>query len=145
VKLSEAADFKSRSIKPLCLPFNAASTGIPRNLIVIGWGRMAQDASPENGILQKAHLPFFDSENCTKKFVELLSKNNAKSDFVLSESQFCAGGEGEMKHIFHSIHCQPFFLAGKIDSCKGKKSQSIGKFFAITISFRRLRIARAIC
>lgn len=94
VKLSEAANFKSRSIKPLCLPFKNAMNTMPSHLIVIGWGRKANDQSKDNGILQKATLPFYESEKCKKVFNDYYAKNNFHSDFTLSDTQFCAGGDG---------------------------------------------------
>lgn len=103
VKVSEAANFKSRSIKPICLPFTVHSMEFPKNLIVTGWGKVSDNRFKQNGILQKATLPYYDREMCRKLFIDYFAANNYKKEFYLNDNQFCAGGDGEpfiFRHIF---------------------------------------------
>lgn len=93
VRLSEAAKFTQKNIKPVCLPFSKESQELPKKFVVIGWGRT--ESSFKSKILQKANLPLYDQESCKQKFSQLPRKNS----FVLLDSQFCAGGEGGLKNF----------------------------------------------
>lgn len=87
MRLEQAANFKQRNIKPICLPFTPELQELPPKFVVIGWGRT--EATYKSSILQKASLPLYDKDKCLQKFSQL----NRKVTFV--EGQFCAGGEGE--------------------------------------------------
>lgn len=88
VRLEQAANFKQRNIKPICLPFTPEVQVLPARLVVIGWGRT--ESSYKSTILQKASLPLYNKDDCLRKFSQLQSKQ--KVSFI--EGQFCAGGEG---------------------------------------------------
>lgn len=99
VKLSEAANFKSRGIKPICLPFAAKIQTIPQKLIVTGWGKVSDQISKQTEILQMAELPFYDLEKCKQRFNEYYRENNVKAEINLNDMQFCAGGDGKLEQM----------------------------------------------
>jgi hypothetical protein len=88
VQLETAANFQHKNIKPICLPITNELQELPKNLIVIGWGKT--EKSFRSPILQKASVPYFDQEKCRQKFTALQTRKK----FVLIDGQFCAGGEG---------------------------------------------------
>lgn len=100
VKVVEAANFKSRSVKPICLPFTVPDMEFPKKLIVTGWGKVSDNRLKHNGILQQAVLPYFDREDCRKLFMDYFAAKNINTIFYLNDNQFCAGGDGESQHSF---------------------------------------------
>lgn len=87
VQLDEAANFKQKNIKPICLPFTQTLQTLPSKFLAIGWGLNEKRQKPS--ILQKASLPLYDSFACQRE----LSRIKKKASTVV-EGQFCAGGEG---------------------------------------------------
>jgi Trypsin len=94
IQLDSAANFKSKSVKPICLPFTTELQTLPSRLIVIGWGRTAEDPNLKTGILQKAAVPLYDQEKCRNRFTEYFTQKKSSGKIFLNDLQFCAGGEG---------------------------------------------------
>lgn len=95
VELSQRANFGQKNVKPICLPFAAEALQMPDEFIVIGWGR-TQNSSGST-ILQKASMPIYEQQKCEKKF--------SKSQLILSDGQFCAGGMGKQTMTSRNTQC----------------------------------------
>lgn len=89
IKLSEVASVKQQNIRPICLPLSKDLIEIPKQLVISGWGR-TQNAS-SSPILQKAYVPLYNKDDCLRKFKY---SKRVRTDFILTDGQFCAGGQG---------------------------------------------------
>ncbi|CAO1429480.1 unnamed protein product [Diamesa hyperborea] len=83
VKLSQSAQLTQNNINTICLPFGNELRNLPQNLLVTGWGTTEQLSN--SPILLKARLPFFELNECRRKF--------QSQNVAISDKQFCAGGE----------------------------------------------------
>lgn len=80
-------------MKAICLPLNDnLKNNLPQSVIVTGFG--ATESTFKSNELLQGLFPIYPLDQCYEKF----KKNK---DFVLTDKQFCAGGES------------------KADSCKG--------------------------
>lgn len=100
VRLAEEAKMQQNNIKPICLPLTAGTQNLPRNFMVIGWGRTGIESNSESKVLQKASVPLYEQLKC-------LSLYRTSRNTEVTERQFCAGGEGI------------------VDSCRGDSGSAI--------------------
>lgn len=91
IKLGTPAKLYQNNIKTICLPFDYEME-MPKRFIVTGWGRMFNNETHSN-ILLEAKVPFISREICKLKVKATLSKGH-----------LCAGGEGSnyIKFKFYS-------------------------------------------
>lgn len=74
------------NINTICLPFGNEFKNLPKNLLVTGWG--TTELLSKSPVLLKVKLPYFDLNECRRKF--------QSQRVTISDKQFCAGGEGNL-------------------------------------------------
>uniref|UniRef100_A0A1V1G586 CLIP domain-containing serine protease n=2 Tax=Reticulitermes speratus TaxID=60591 RepID=A0A1V1G586_9NEOP len=90
IRIKGTANFRSDSIKPICLPLGADQTRNldGQNVIVSGWGTTEKGVS--SSVLLEVELPVMRQDQCA----EVYSRSSAsyRRPIRITSSQMCAGG-----------------------------------------------------
>ncbi|XP_069688637.1 melanization protease 1-like isoform X2 [Periplaneta americana] len=90
IRIKGTANFRSETVKPICLPLGTDQTQNldGRNLIVAGWGTTEKGISSD--VLLEVPVPIMTVAECADKYNR--SSASYKRPITITNSQICAGG-----------------------------------------------------